>query len=95
MSNEDYRTYRVVLSGRVQGVGFRYFAEDQAQNYNIKGYVKNTYNNKVEVLCQGKQKELDLFILMLKKGPTFANVTEIKIDPVENPAKYEYFEVRY
>ena len=41
---ENIKTYKILLSGRVQGVGFRYFAESVADKYSVKGYVKNTVN---------------------------------------------------
>ena len=92
----DYnKTFRLLISGRVQGVGFRYFAEDQAQRYNITGYVRNTFNNKVEIVCQGNQQDLKLFFLSLKKGPTFANITDFHIESFDNLEQYKHFEIKY
>ena len=92
---EENKTYRIVLSGRVQGVGYRYFAEDQALKYGIHGYVRNTYDNKVEVVCQGSKKDLELFLTALKKGPTFANITDLHVESIKNPEKYKQFEIKY
>jgi acylphosphatase len=91
----NIKTYEVLLSGRVQGVGFRYFVESIAGKYDIYGYVRNTYNNKVEVICQGEEDDIKQFIEEIKKGPTFSAVTDIKIDEVENSRKYSIFEIKY
>ncbi|MCG9478894.1 MAG: acylphosphatase [Actinomycetia bacterium] len=88
-------TFKIILSGRVQGVGFRYFTESRANKYNIKGYVRNTVDNKVEITCQGEDEELKQFIEEIKKGPAFSVVTDISIQPVTNPKNYYSFEIKF
>jgi len=60
---ENIKTYKVLLLGRVQGVGFRYFVESIAGKYDISGYVRNTFDRKVEVVCQGEEEDLKQFII--------------------------------
>lgn len=67
------------IYGRVQGVGFRFFAESYANDLNIKGYVKNLIDGTVEVLAQGIEENLQKFILKLKQGPRLAKVEKIDI----------------
>ncbi len=93
MGNET-NTFKVLLSGRVQGVGFRYYAERRAHQHNIAGYVRNTDDDKVEITCQGSQKDLDAFIREVKKGPAFAAVTHADIQPVDNPKNYHSFDIK-
>ena len=93
--DEDVKTYRVLLSGRVQGVGFRYFAVDRATVNNVKGYVKNTSDNRVEVICQGIKSDIEMFMLELKKGPSFANVTDFRIETIDSSPEYLSFEINY
>jgi acylphosphatase len=92
---ENIKTYRVIFSGRVQGVGFRYFVESIAVKYGIKGYVRNTYDGKVEVVCQGEEEDLRHFIEEIKKGPSFSVVTNVEIEEIEDRDKYSIFEIRY
>ena len=66
---ENIKTYKVLLSGRVQGVGFRYFTESVADKYSVKGYVKKTPEGKVEMLCQGEEEEVRTFIDEAGRGP--------------------------
>lgn len=91
----DIHTFRILLSGRVQGVGFRYFAYDRAVQFGVKGYVQNTNDNKVEIICQGQKKCLDAFILSVKKGPALAYVSEFILEEISNFSLYDYFEIKH
>jgi len=92
---EDIKTFRVLLSGRVQGVGFRYFAENRAFEFNVKGYVRNTVDNKVEVVCQGLEKDIESFISDLKKGPAFSHVIRCEILGISSSEVYDSFRIKY
>ncbi|MCU0641882.1 MAG: acylphosphatase [Candidatus Margulisbacteria bacterium] len=52
----------VTYYGRVQGVGFRFTAEDAARNYAVTGYVRNMPDGSVEVVAEGEEKELNAFL---------------------------------
>jgi acylphosphatase len=69
---------RYVISGRVQGVGFRFFAEHAARRLGICGYVKNRWDGKVEVYAIGDETSLEAFKLQLAEGPRSARVTSIE-----------------
>ncbi len=92
---ENVKTYKIILSGRVQGVGFRYHVESVAGKYDICGYVKNTIDNKVEVVCQGEEENLKPFIDEVKKGPAFSAVTDVKIEEVKESKIYGIFEIKF
>ncbi len=89
------KTFQILLSGRVQGVGFRYFAEARASRYNIKGYVRNIYDDKVEIFCQGETGNLDKFILEVKKGPSFSHITHVDMEEIKDSPIYDSFEIKY
>ena len=95
MSQKKIGTYNLLLTGRVQGVGFRYFAQARASRYNIKGYVRNTYDNKVEVVCQGEPDNLDKFILEVKNGPSFSHITDVEMEEIKDSPTYDSFEIKY
>ena len=69
------RKYRI--SGRVQGVGFRYFAERAAQELGLRGYVRNCSDGSVEAYAIGDAGALDEFKARLAKGPRSARVTAV------------------
>jgi acylphosphatase len=73
------KTYRVIVYGRVQGVGFRAFIYKQARNLLLKGYVKNMSNGTVQIVLQGPEKQINQLVELAKDGPSLSNVTNIKI----------------
>ena len=69
----------VLLSGRVQGVAYRYFAEKYAANLGIKGWVRNLGDGRVEVLAEGDRSHVDEFLARLKEGPRLARVEDFEL----------------
>ncbi len=78
MENNFLEFYAKVY-GRVQGVGYRYFVKEKAQNLDLFGYVKNLEDGSVEVLAQGREENLQKLIEELKKGPFLARVDKLDI----------------
>jgi acylphosphatase len=68
---------RWTLSGRVQGVGFRWFVLNNAQALGIRGWVSNTWDGGVEVVALASRETIDAFGALLEKGPPAARVTQI------------------
>ncbi|MGD0694307.1 MAG: acylphosphatase [Terriglobia bacterium] len=85
------RTY--VISGRVQGVGFRYFAERVANQLGIHGYVKNLYTGSVEVYAIGDENSLEQFKRHLAEGPRSARVSGIDESEETVSEEYSRFEI--
>jgi acylphosphatase len=69
---------RYLISGRVQGVGFRYFAERSAREWRISGWVRNLADGRVEVHASGERAGLDGFESLLRRGPSGAVVREFE-----------------
>lgn len=92
---ENIKTYKVILSGRVQGVGFRYFTESIADKYSVNGYVNNTPAGKVEILCQGEEEEIGLFVDEVAKGPAFSVITGTIKQEVNDSKVYNTFKIKY
>jgi len=70
----------IFISGRVQGVGFRYFTKMNADSLGITGWVRNLSDGRVEVLIQGDDEALNKMISKLKKGPHSASVENVMIE---------------
>ena len=68
-----------IFSGRVQGVGFRYFAQMNASKFNITGYVKNVSNGDVELEAQGSEEDIDNLISVLMKGNGFSRIDDYSV----------------
>jgi acylphosphatase len=70
--------YRYIVQGRVQGVGYRYFARRQAEALGIAGYARNRPDGSVEVVAEGTEEALGDFEGRLRAGPDFATVTGLE-----------------
>lgn len=71
------KRFHAVVTGRVQGVGFRYFTRNAAVALDLKGYVKNRPDGAVEVVAEGSEDSIEEFRMQLWKGPSFANVVDV------------------
>jgi acylphosphatase len=72
---------RFIVSGRVQGVGFRYFAIRAARQMGVSGTVRNLPDGTVEAIAEGPQAAVVEFRNALERGPSYGNVT--RIDEIE------------
>lgn len=89
------KTYEILVSGHVQGIGYRAFAVRHANKLNIKGSVENLADGKVKVIAIGEEKNIDEFIEKLKKGPTFASVKHIDLQELDDAGFYKDFHIEY
>ncbi|MDZ7722413.1 MAG: acylphosphatase [candidate division KSB1 bacterium] len=81
----------ITVSGRVQGVGFRFFVTQKARDLNISGTVKNEMNGTVSVNAEGEKDNIEQFIVHLYQGPSMARVDDIDTQWVEYTGKYQGF----
>jgi acylphosphatase len=76
-------TYRYHVSGRVQGVGYRYFALQAAQAMGVCGFARNLPDGRVEVVAEGPDDVLAAFEEKLREGPSFAAVSSLDRETIE------------
>jgi acylphosphatase len=79
--NDDRQTRRYLVSGRVQGVGFRWFVEREAAQLGITGWVRNREDGRVEVMATGTREQLGTLHSKLRDGPRAARVDEVAVSP--------------
>ena len=90
------KAVRLFIKGRVQGVGYRWFAKETANQFNINGYVRNLPNGDVEVVAAGDEVDLDKFIIELNRGPGFAYVADMEIQELPfDEDRYHSFQVTF
>ncbi len=77
MKQEKARLH-VLLYGRVQGVGFRWYALRQAEGMGLTGWVRNRYDGAVELTAEGPRPSLEAFLDYLKAGPGMARVESVE-----------------
>ncbi len=96
MSKEKkIKKLEITISGRVQGVGFRYFTLQKAIAIGIKGYVRNTYEGKVEVVAIAENTAMEYFLMELRKGPRMSIVENLEIVELAATADYENFRIKH
>jgi acylphosphatase len=83
-----HRRIHVFITGRVQGVGFRAFTEEQAQRLKVAGFVRNLDDGRVEMVAEGPPADIDKLIAQVKHGPASAQVD--KLDCTEETPKGEF-----
>jgi acylphosphatase len=79
--HEEQNAKRFYVSGTVQGVGYRYFAERAARHLKLKGYVRNLRDGRVEAYAIGPADALSTFRSSLEHGPDGSSVTGISEEP--------------
>lgn len=82
---------RFLVSGRVQGVGFRYFAQDVARRENLTGIVRNLDDGRVEALVEGEGEAIERFEMALHRGPSQARVCEVESESLVPSGRYYGF----
>ena len=85
------RSVKGFASGRVQGVGFRYFVMRHAQDENLCGYVRNLNDGRVEFFLQGDTDSVSRVLEQIRVGPDYAQVNELQLsDTDEFPGLNEF-----
>jgi len=94
--NKDGKKVRahLLISGRVQGVAFRYYTINNAQNLGINGWVKNCWDGKVEVLIEGEEDKVKELIDWCYRGPRSAVVEKVDIKWAEYRGEFNSFSIR-
>jgi acylphosphatase len=84
---------RFLVSGRVTGVGYRYFTQDVARREGITGMVRNLPDGRVEVVAEGDSESMTRLEAALRRGPSRARVEHVEIDALPVAGHYLGFAV--
>jgi len=87
------RRARVLVAGRVQGVGFRWATQRRAEQLGVDGWVRNLFDGRVEVWAEGDAADVERLVDWLREGPSHAGVERIEVADGE-PAGHRGFDVR-
>jgi acylphosphatase len=74
---------RVVVSGRVQGVAYRYWTQVEAQRRGLNGFVRNLRDGSVEAVFFGEPDVLNAMVQACRRGPALAKVDDVRVRPIE------------
>ncbi len=87
------KSLQIKISGRVQGVSFRYCTQSKARELGIRGYVKNMPDGSVFIEATGKEDKMDQFVDFCCQGPSMARVDNLETENTD-PAKEDNFVVK-
>jgi acylphosphatase len=73
------KAVRLYIKGTVQGIFFRQFIKDNAERNNVKGFVRNLEDGRVEVFIEGNNEDVDKMIELCKKGPKHSQIDDVEI----------------
>jgi acylphosphatase len=83
----------IIVTGRVQGVGFRFAARNMARSLGVKGFVRNMRNGSVYMEVESEEANMHEFIAWCRRGPAHAQVDAVKTILTE-PKGFEIFDIR-
>jgi acylphosphatase len=83
----------IVVSGMVQGVGFRYFVQHHARQLGLTGWVRNLANGDVEVVAEGNKEFVESLIVYVRRGPRSAVVSNAAVTWKEFYGQFERFDI--
>lgn len=85
--------FKALIEGRVQGVGFRYFVQECAEDLALTGWVRNCERGHVEVFAEGPRGQLELLLKQLERGPRAALVTNVTVEWQSPTGLYKQFSI--
>lgn len=86
---------RFLVSGRVQGVGFRFFAEAVAEREGLQGYVRNLPDGRLEAYVEGDREAVERFEAAIRRGPRGARVDAVEVVAETPTGAFTGFSVRF
>ena len=96
MNRKEFKTYRLIIKGKVQDVGFRYWFSNLAISLYLNGYIQNQKNiNEVEAVVQGDIKNILVIVEKSKTGPELSLVDDVVQSKIISTDTYSRFIVKY
>jgi acylphosphatase len=83
---------RALVSGRVQGVGFRFFAERAARSAGVRGWVRNLSDGRVETVVEGEESAVARYLDEIRRGPFGGSVRDCQVED-RPPEGFDRFEI--
>jgi acylphosphatase len=94
-ANKNMKRFHLIVHGRVQGVGFRYFTQYEALKRQLTGWVRNNGDGTVELEVQGNEEAIQLFIDTIREGTLFAKVTDVSVQEIPCIRNETQFRIMY
>ena len=85
----------IIVTGLVQGVGFRYFVQHHAQNLGLHGFARNLSGGEVEIEIEGTKNQIEQLVMQVRLGPRSANVFNVHVEWKNCVQHFPDFEIKY
>ncbi|MBN2103168.1 acylphosphatase [bacterium] len=85
----------IIVSGMVQGVGYRFFVQKHARHLGLGGWVKNLPSGEVEILAEGDKSRIEILVKSLRTGNPYAAVRNIQVNWSEYQGKFTGFDITF
>lgn len=95
MKQKNIKRYYAVFHGNVQGIGFRFFAQREAEQCNLKGWVRNRPDGSVDIEVDGEESEVMRFIENLKTKHPWAHVSQVMCEERSLIKPYTEFRITF
>ncbi len=93
-ANSSTVRLHAIVEGRVQGVGFRYFTQQQAVRLGVDGWVRNRWDGTVEVVAEGERGQLEALLRAIRRGPRAGTTRTVKFDWLDASGEFQGFRIR-
>jgi len=94
LTEQPLKRAHLYISGRVQGVNYRYYSKLQADSLGIVGWVRNLFDRRVEAIFEGDEIMVEKMIDWCRKGPSAARVDNVDIHWEEPTGEFSHFEIK-
>jgi acylphosphatase len=94
VTNKPLKRAHLHISGRVQGVNFRYYTRQQAESLGIHGWVRNLFDRRVEAIIEGDEISLQQMIDWCHHGPSAARVDQVEVQWEDATGEFSKFEIK-
>jgi len=94
-ARKDQAQLHALVTGRVQGVGFRWYVLQHARRLGLSGWVRNLVDGNVEILAEGPKRHLESLVESLRKGPSYSQVFSVDVSWDIPTGRYGGFDVTY
>lgn len=91
----NIKRVRVIIRGRVQGVGFRYFTQREGERLGLVGWVKNLPNGDVEAEAEGDEAQIDAFVEAIRRGPPASRILNYQINEIPANHRDVGFDIKF
>jgi acylphosphatase len=75
------KSVRLYIEGTVQGIFFRAFVKENAERHNVKGFVRNLEDGRIEIFLEGNTDDVEKMIELSKKGPKHSQIKRVEVKP--------------